>query len=166
MWHPLWWSCLVTSDSVTPMGCNLPGSSVHEISQERILEWVAISFPGDLPNPGTESMSPVLAGRFFTTKPPGKPGDLVSCSENLLEIRWLFPGVPLLNSLAHLILRLKAWWNTCLCYCFHFLYAGVSEKENKPFPSVTRMERGDHGGTSFLGQVSPTSKCENFPLQF
>ena len=27
-----------------PMGYSLPGSSVHEISQERILEWVAISF--------------------------------------------------------------------------------------------------------------------------
>ena len=33
-------------------------------------------FPGDLPNPGMESkslMSPVLAGRFFTATPPGKP---------------------------------------------------------------------------------------------
>ena len=31
--------------------------------------------PGDLPNPGIEPMSPVspaLAGRFFTTEPPGK----------------------------------------------------------------------------------------------
>jgi len=27
-----------------PMDCGLPGSSVHEISQARILEWVAISF--------------------------------------------------------------------------------------------------------------------------
>ena len=27
-----------------PMGCSLPGSSVHGISQARILEWVAISF--------------------------------------------------------------------------------------------------------------------------
>ena len=27
-----------------PMGCNLPGSSFHGISQARILEWVAISF--------------------------------------------------------------------------------------------------------------------------
>ena len=26
-----------------PMDCNLPGSSVHEIFQARILEWVAIS---------------------------------------------------------------------------------------------------------------------------
>ena len=32
--------------------------------------------PGDLPNPGVEPtspVSPVLAGRFFTTEPPGKP---------------------------------------------------------------------------------------------
>ena len=29
-----------------PMDCSPPGSSVHEISQERILEWVAISFSG------------------------------------------------------------------------------------------------------------------------
>ena len=27
------------------MGCNLPGSSVHGILQERILEWVSSSFP-------------------------------------------------------------------------------------------------------------------------
>src|SRR5574341_916161 len=27
-----------------PMDCNLPGSSVHGISQARIIEWVAISF--------------------------------------------------------------------------------------------------------------------------
>ena len=27
-----------------PMDCSLPGSSVHQISQTRILEWVAISF--------------------------------------------------------------------------------------------------------------------------
>ena len=26
------------------MGCSLPGSTVHGISQARILEWVAISF--------------------------------------------------------------------------------------------------------------------------
>ena len=29
---------------VTPMDCSPPGSSVHGIFQERILEWVAISF--------------------------------------------------------------------------------------------------------------------------
>ena len=29
--------------------------------------------PEDLPDPGIEPRSPVLAGRFFTTEPPGKP---------------------------------------------------------------------------------------------
>ena len=28
---------------------------------------------GDLPRPGTEPVSPALAGRFFTTEPTGKP---------------------------------------------------------------------------------------------
>ena len=40
--------------------------------------WSGLPFlpPGDLPNPGIEPLSPVsleLAGRFFTTEPPGKP---------------------------------------------------------------------------------------------
>ena len=34
---------LVVSDSLQPLDCSLPGSSVHGISQARILEWVAIS---------------------------------------------------------------------------------------------------------------------------
>ena len=33
----------VVSSSATPMDCSLQGSSVHGISQARILEWVAIS---------------------------------------------------------------------------------------------------------------------------
>ena len=35
-------SCLILCD---PTDCSPPGSSVHGISQARILEWVAISFP-------------------------------------------------------------------------------------------------------------------------
>ena len=56
-----------------PMDYNPPGSSVHGISQARILEWVATSPPADLLKPGIEPTSPTLAGGFFTTKPPGKP---------------------------------------------------------------------------------------------
>ena len=37
--------------------------------------WSGLPFPspGDLPDPRIEPMSPALAGRFFTTEPPGKP---------------------------------------------------------------------------------------------
>jgi len=34
------------------MNCSPPGSSIHGISQARILEWVATSFSRDLPDPG------------------------------------------------------------------------------------------------------------------
>ena len=53
---------------MTPMDYSLPGSSVHGILQARILEWVTITFS----RAGIEPMSPALAGRFFTTEPPGK----------------------------------------------------------------------------------------------
>ena len=57
-----------------PMNGSLPVSSVHRIFQARILEWiVAISYIRDLPNSGIEPVSPSLAGKFFTTEPPGKP---------------------------------------------------------------------------------------------
>ena len=36
------------------MDCSPPGFSVHEISQERILEWVAISFSRNFPDPVIE----------------------------------------------------------------------------------------------------------------
>ena len=36
-------SCPTLSD---PMDCNPPGSSVHGISQARVLEWGAIAFSG------------------------------------------------------------------------------------------------------------------------
>ena len=53
-----------------PMDCSQPGSSVHGISQARMLEWVAMPSSGDLPDSGIEStspMSPAFAGKFFTT---------------------------------------------------------------------------------------------------
>ena len=61
------WMCVrsvaVVSDSLWPHGLQPPGSSDHGIL------W-------DLPHPGVEPTSlapPALAGRLFTTSPPGKP---------------------------------------------------------------------------------------------
>ena len=52
---------------VTPIDSSLPGSSVHRISQTRILGGLPFSPPGDLPNPGIEPVTPALPGRLFTT---------------------------------------------------------------------------------------------------
>ena len=49
------------------MDCSLPVSSVNGILQAGILKWVAISYTGDVPNPGIKPASPALAGGFFTT---------------------------------------------------------------------------------------------------
>ena len=75
-WKWSYFCCLVTKLCLTlsdPMDYSLTGSFVHGISQARILQWVAISFSRDLPDPGIKSTSPTLGGRFFTTKLPGKP---------------------------------------------------------------------------------------------
>ena len=63
-------SCLTLCN---PIGYSLPGSSIHGISQARILEWVAFLSPGDLPDSGIKTTFLALAGRFFTVEPPGKP---------------------------------------------------------------------------------------------
>ena len=55
-------SCPIICD---PMDWSPPGPSVRGIFQAGILEWVAISSPGDLPKPGIEPASPTLAEGFF-----------------------------------------------------------------------------------------------------
>ena len=48
-----------------PMSCSQPGSSVHGISQARILEWVAISFSKRSSWPRDWTQVSYIAGRFF-----------------------------------------------------------------------------------------------------
>jgi len=49
-----------------PMDCSLPGSSVHGISQARILQWVAIFFSRGSAQPRDQTWVSWIAGRFFT----------------------------------------------------------------------------------------------------
>ena len=69
--------CLVTKSCPTllkPHGYSPPGSSVHGIFQAKMLEWVAILSPGDLPGPGLKPRSPVLQTYYLVTEPPGNTG--------------------------------------------------------------------------------------------
>ena len=52
------------------MDCNLPGSSVQEILQARILESVALS-AWDLPDPGIKPRSPELQEDSLPSELPG-----------------------------------------------------------------------------------------------
>ena len=72
--------CLLSTSEVAqscptlcePMDCSLPGSSVHGIFQARILEWVAISFSRNLPNPGIEPGLLHCTQTLLPSEPPGK----------------------------------------------------------------------------------------------
>ena len=56
-----------------PRGCTPPGSSVHEISQARLPEWVVTPFSRVSPQSRDRTVSPTLTGGLFTAEPPRKP---------------------------------------------------------------------------------------------
>ena len=92
--------CLVTQSCLTlcnPMGCSLPGSSVHGILQARILEWVAMPFSRGSSQCRDWTYVSHNAGRFFTawaTREARKTLDLGICCTlylkcwSLLKIYW------------------------------------------------------------------------------
>ena len=69
----VWLVALLCMILCNPVDCSLPVSSVHGIFQARILVRVAISYSGDLPDPGIKSSSPALAGKSSATSATWKP---------------------------------------------------------------------------------------------
>ena len=63
-------SCLTLCD---PLDCSPPGPSVHGILQARVLEWVAVPPFRESSRPRDWTGFSSIAGRFFTTEPPGSP---------------------------------------------------------------------------------------------
>ena len=60
-------SASVTSDSLRPRGlCSSLGSSLHEILQERILQWVAMPSSRGYSRPRDRTCVSCTAGSFFT----------------------------------------------------------------------------------------------------
>ena len=74
--------CLTLCD---PLGCILPGSSAHGVSQARILEWIAISSAKGSSRPRIKPASlasPALQTDSLSTEPAGKPKEFVIYAEN------------------------------------------------------------------------------------
>ena len=107
-WSEVAQRCLTLCD---PMDCSLPGS-IHEIFQARRLEWVAISSPEDLPDPGIEPGSPALRADALPSEPPGIPkprqryGVPALCLAGVFVLT-SFSGVVCLSS------------ECCIAICFH-----------------------------------------------
>ena len=73
--------------------------------QARILEWIAIPFSGDLPNPGIEPRSPALQADSLPAEPQGKPKNT---------------GVGILSLLQQIFLTQES--NQRLLHCRQILY--------------------------------------------
>ena len=98
------------------MNCSQPDSSVHGISQARILEWVSISFSRVSSNLGIEPGYPAFQADSLLSKPPGKPNSLthlVTFSESPvsslnaqdnIRVRRLFTAVKFINCMQLLLL--------------------------------------------------------------
>ena len=86
-----------------PMDCSPPGSSVHGISQVRILEWVAIFFSRASSRPRGWTHVSCIARGFFTAEPLGKPsiflGSIILC-----QCIW-----QMLNRVVLVVQRKKYW---------------------------------------------------------
>ena len=71
--------CCCFSRSVLSDSLATPRTVAHqsplsvEFSRQEYCSGLPFPSPGDLPDPGIKPASPALAGRFFTTEPPGKP---------------------------------------------------------------------------------------------
>ena len=68
-----------------PIDCSPPGSSVHGISQARILEWVAISLCRGSSQPKDWTRVSCSAGRFFTEL-QGKPKTVINLIKKPFKI--------------------------------------------------------------------------------
>ena len=103
------WSCLTLCN---PMNYNPPGSTVQEILQERILEWVAMPSPRGSSQPRDWTQVSALWVDALPSEPPGKPkntgvGSVSLCQGNfptqesnqgLLHRRWILYQLSYLGS--------------------------------------------------------------------
>ena len=64
-WSEVKWSRSVMSNSLRPVDCSPPSSSIHGILQARILEWVAISCSRGSSRPRDQTQVSHIAGRWF-----------------------------------------------------------------------------------------------------
>ena len=91
--------CLLTKSWLalySPMDCSTPGSSVHGISQARILEWVAISFSKGSSWPrgrthtsciGRGAREPTFSGVHL------KKNSICVCLQDLVRLKWKLPKI-------------------------------------------------------------------------
>ena len=107
--------------------------------------WSGSSFPspGDPPDPGIEPrslMSPALAGRLFTTKPPGKPQRTVWSFFKKLKTELLYDlAIPLLGIYPD---NTIIWKDTCTSVFIATLFTIAKTCKQPKYPSTGMDKEG------------------------
>ena len=120
------------------MDCSPPGSSVHDILQARILDWVAISFSRGSSSPRGQTHISCIVGRFFIAEPSRKPVmPTASNSQALLTthsstLAWKIPWTEEPGRLQSMG-SLSQTWLSDFTFTFHF---HALEKEMATHSSV------------------------------
>ena len=100
-----------------PMDCSPPGSSVHGISQARILEYIAISFSRWSFRPRGRTHASCIAGGFFTAEPSGKPiiqNKISKCLSTMsLRVSWQALSLAAQHPQSDVLLLLSSRVVTC-----------------------------------------------------
>ena len=121
------WITMSCPTLCAPTDCSLPGSSVHGVSQARILEWVVISSSQGSSWSRDRTHISCFAGRFFTTELPGKTSrgfyQVPTVIAITLRIKWdtecrwyVFKGdARWLAQCIYKIINLY-YLNCCICY--------------------------------------------------
>ena len=123
----------------SPIDCSPPVSYVHGISQARILEWLPLPTPSNLPDPGIKPASLkflALVGRFFTTstmesllikcvikeRETQKEREKGTILNNLCVFFFFFPWI---HHISHFKWNITIWvffFNMRFCCCYVFLF--------------------------------------------
>ena len=130
--------------SETPWAAVLQAPPAVALEFSRQEDWSGFPFPsaGDLPDPGIESASPPLAGRIFTTAPPGKPSMI---SDQLVSWK---------SKNRKLIYFVKVHWSVCAClFCTWQAHWLAFTPEMDPQKEGWRREEEN---TTFLSWVALT----------
>ena len=133
-----------------PMNCNLPGSSVHEILQARILDWVAIPFSRGSSQPRDQTWVCCIVGRFFTISSTKKTSTWKdTCTPVFIAAlftiarTWKQPKCPLTEE-----------WIKKICYIYTMEYYSATKKNKIMAFTVTWMDLE----IVILSEVSQTVK--------
>ena len=93
-----------------PMNCNPPGSSVHQIPQARILEWVAISFSRGASQPRDQAWDSCIGRQILYHWAIREGNNRTAIKNNLLKTKGIYHLIVLQARSPRSTWQYSFWW--------------------------------------------------------